>query len=124
MTEKELKTLFITNDIEKFNSIVEDNSWFYHQEFPVRTPDGKKYIDIVLKGTSKFYILEFKKNKIDTGVAEQLKRYVDNFDLQLYCKIKSQGIIVGKGFSKFELEMCELFNFKAMVYDGKYLEMI
>jgi hypothetical protein len=43
---------------------------------------------------------------------------------QLYCKIRSQGIIVGLGFSKFELDMCEKFGFKAMIFDGKYLELL
>ena len=124
MTETELKLLFVDKFIDKFNSIFEDESWFYHKEFPVRTPDGKKFIDIILKGKEKFYVLEFKKTIIDTGVAEQLKRYVDNFDKQLYNRVTSQGIIVGKGFSHFELEMCELFGFKAMIYDGKYLDLL
>ena len=118
MREKELKNNFLKLEIPILENYFNDKISLYNIEFPVRTKDGIRYVDMILQGKEKLYIIEFKNKKIDYGAVEQLNRYASFVDKQLYRK-NSIGIIVAPNFSKFEIEECKKNKILPIIYSGK-----
>ena len=91
-------------------------------EFPVRTHDGEKKVDIVLEtirnDKKHLIVMEWKRDKIDLGVVEQVERYARYTKLQLY-KDNVVKFIAGPDFSDFEIEMCKEHNVHALQFDLK-----
>ena len=123
MTEKEIKIKFIEDHLDGFKKLVGlDNIRLYMMEFPVRTPDGTKKIDILLesevgrKPDNPLLVLEFKKDPIDIGVCEQVLRYSEYVKMQLYRKKRATPFILGPDFSKWELKIAKDNNVFCIQY--------
>jgi len=118
MREKELKNNFII-EIPLLEEFFNDKIRLYNIEFPVRTDDGKRFVDMILIGKEKLYIIEFKSKKIDYGAVEQLRRYMSFVDKQLYRETKSIGLVIAPEFSKFEEQECFSNDIYPIIYSGK-----
>ena len=83
MIEKDIKLKFVLDWLNDFKKLLKiDNLRLYSMEFPVTTPDGTKFVDIILEimkydspMDNILIVLEFKKDKIDIGVVDQVLRY-------------------------------------------------
>lgn len=124
MLEKEIQYRFVEEWMPQLKSLLGENLRLYSLEFPVRTIDGIKYADLVFEldendrpSNNKMMIVELKKDKIDSGVVEQVLRYSKFTGLQLYRKKKVSSIIAGPDFSKWEIQMCRENGVFPLQYD-------
>ena len=125
MLEKDIKKKFVEEWLGTFQNLLGvKNLRLYSTEFPVRTPDGTKYADIVLEidnheiwSNNILIVMEWKKDKIDTGVVEQVLRYSSYIGKQLYRKKEVLSFIAGPDFSNWELKMCKEHNVHPLQFD-------
>lgn len=122
ISEKEYISLFLKK-LDLFEKVFETkNIRLYAVEFPVKTPDGEKYEDVILESVEQgnivtnnknniLYCMEFKIDKLvdyHSATAQNL-RLVDYISKQLY-RPNVQGIIVAQGFSESEIKLAEQHN--------------
>jgi RecB family endonuclease NucS len=110
----------ITKDFKKFNDFLKKNYRVYALEFPIRTNDGTKYVDLILENQddNSLSVVEFKSDFVDFGTVEQITRYIDVTNKQLYRKKDNiQGLIVGPAFSDFEIQMCKKAKIVPLQYE-------
>lgn len=126
MREKEIQYRFVEEWMPQLKFLLGDSLRLYSFEFPVRTTDGTKYADLVFEldendkpFDNKMMIIELKKDKVDSGVVEQVLRYSKFTGLQLYRKKKVSSIIAGPDFSKWEIRMCREHGVFPLQYDLK-----
>jgi len=126
MREKEIQYRFVEEWMPQLRNLLGDNLRLYSFEFPVRTKDGTKYADLVFEldenenpYKNKMVVLELKKDKVDSGVVEQVLRYSRFTGLQLYRKKKVSSIIAGPSFSQWEISMCREHGVFPLQYDLK-----
>lgn len=128
ISEKDIKINFINNSLNTFKNLLKvPNLRLYSMEFPVRTKDGIKYADIILEIIyegrknidNPLIVIEFKRDKIDLGVVEQVLRYSKFIQLQLYRTKRVTRFIAGPSFSKFELDMAKDNEVHCLQFDLK-----
>ena len=125
MLEKDIKKRFVEEWLNIFQNLLEiKNLRLYSMEFPVRTPDGTKFADIVLEIDSHkvwadniLIVMEWKKDKVDFGTVEQVLRYSSYIGKQLYRKKEVLSFIAGPDFSDWELKMCKEHNIHPLQFD-------
>jgi hypothetical protein len=126
MKEKEIRNTLITDWFNNLKSLFGEDLRLYGLEFPVRTIDGVKYADLIFEKetdnismNNPMFVLELKRNKIDVGVADQVRRYSIFTQLQLYRNKKVGSVIAGQSFSNWELQICQDNNVLPLQYDLK-----
>ena len=72
-----------------------------------------------LPSKNPMFVIELKKDKIDTGVCEQVSRYSYNIQKQLYRRLDVKSIIAGPDFSEWELQECKKQGIYALQFDLK-----
>lgn len=129
MTEKEIHYKFTGEWHDNLSKVMNtDKLRLYAMELPIRTEDGEKRADLVYEVedennttpmANKMFVIEVKKGNIDTGVVEQVLRYSEFAQKQLYRHKKVSSFIAGKSFSNWEIEMCKRNKVFALQYDDK-----
>lgn len=126
MTEKDIKIKFVKEYLDKFKELIRvPNIRLYSMEFPVYTTDGIKYADIILETKyedrspmeNPLMVLEFKKDKIDVGVCEQVDRYGQFIQRQLYRKTHVSRFIAGPDFSDYEKDLAKEMGIFCLQFD-------
>jgi RecB family endonuclease NucS len=122
MKEREIRDKFYQHHLISFLNLIGVDARVISPEFPIYTEDGMKKIDLLLQEASKpvigqYFVLEFKRKKIDVGAVEQLERYRSNVDLRMHSKVKAKGYLVAQQYSEFEVKMANQFGHKCIVYD-------
>ena len=125
MLESDIKKIFHQNHIPSFAKFMEKEGLrLYGKEFPIKTSDGEKYIDILLHIQESVYrlsdymmVLEFKNDKVDyqSAVAQTL-RYMDHVQARMYCKTV-EGCVVAPDFSHAEIKLANDYGIKCIQYD-------
>lgn len=125
MLEYDIKYKFVDewhNILQKTLNL--KNLRLYAIELDVFTDDGRKKADLVyevnidkIPMNNPMFVLELKKDKIDVGVCEQVKRYSHFIERQLYRRKPVQCIIAGPSFSNWELDTCKEQKIHALQYD-------
>lgn len=120
MNEKELKNNFMENHFNDFKGLIGiPEIRVYAIELPLRARTKNYFADLVLINESlkQFYVMEWKKDKIDYGPVDQLKLYVELTDNQFY-RSNTIGILVAPDFSDYEIKECKSNNFLVLKYNG------
>ena len=128
MTEKEIKSEFVSNYFENFKQILKSPKLrVYAIELPVKTNDFNGYADIVLINENKerFYdmqmiVLEFKKSKVSYGPIDQLHLYTSIIHKKFYRRNKTVGMLVAPRFSNYEIEQCKSYGYHALMLDENF----
>jgi hypothetical protein len=96
----------------------------YMAEMPIFTKDGTKSADIVLISETEnmhncqFYILEFKKDKVDfQSATAQVIRYADMLKKQLYLTKRVLPFVIAPDFSEAERKLAASLNVTLNCYD-------
>jgi len=131
LLEKDIKSIFCKNHIPNFARFMDkDGLRLYSKEFPIKTSDGEKYIDILLHIQESVYrlsdymmVLEFKNDKVDyQSAVAQILRYIDHVRTRMYCKTVD-GCVVAPDFSYAEVRLANNYGIKCIQYDhinGKF----
>lgn len=125
MLESDVKRIFCQSHIPEFAKFTEKGGLrLYGKEFPIKTGDGEKYIDVLLHIQESVYrlseymmVLEFKNDKVDyqSAVAQTL-RYIDHVHTRMYCKTV-EGCVIAPDFSYAEIRLANDYGISCIQYD-------